>query len=433
MATSVPPLTQGAQLTVMPNTGAPVRSATEMASEAALQRLAATGSVLPAAGTPGAPAPAPTAPPAPLPTSGQAPPAPIEGVPAITPPAPGDAAPAGTEDPNAVPAITDDPAPATEDELTVLLPGREGDEEFAFKVETAEAADRLRQLKNGYVRGTALRVAQAEVAQRLEEVEGVRQMVDYDPAGFVMDNVLPENPAAVDHLILYTLTQPEVFNRLAPTLQKLLTDETEFRTVAAEQKAERFQQRETVQTRIHEARAVSANLADIQSTVGAILPSTMSPEAQQLAYADCMRDLKAHADRYNLLTLPVHEIPTLLARRLTALGINPVEAAQRAADAAVRNAGAVGPSGKFPAPRAGTPNGSPAANGGTPAPRPGGKTFVTSMERRKEAGSIPPTGAGSPSNAPPAFTARKPDGSVMTTEEALAAHRARLAKGIRSY
>lgn len=455
MGSSVPPISSPGDskptLTVMPNTGAPVKSAIEQASDAARATIGTAGTAIPGeqprvpAGVPqGGEFTKPGAVPfVQAPKEGQegAPPA---GQTIVPPVAPGDgtqAPPEGTEGTEG--QQTDENAQSAEggeseegdDPLRVLLPGRDTDDEYEFVVDSPEAAERLRQLKNGYMRGNAVREAEAEVATRLEEVDGVRQMVDFDPAGFVVENVLPENPAAVDHLVLYLLTQPEIFTRLAPTVAKVLQDQNEYRTVAAEQRAQRSEYREEMQTRLHEDRIVRQNFQDVQSTIAAMLPTNMKPEQQQIAYQDCLRDLKAHADRYKLLTLPVHEIPTLLARRLTALGVNPVEAAQRAADAAIRNASVVGPSGRHPAPRAGVPRqpaANPPAGNGTGTPKPNGKSFVASAKRRADA-AIPPGGAGSPGSGNGAFTARKADGSIMTTEEAIAAHRARLAKGVRSY
>lgn len=463
MGSSIPPISSPGDskptLTVMPNTGAPNKSAIEQASDAARANIGTAGTAVP--GTPGAPGEQPRVP-AGVPQGGefakpgavpfaQAPKEGQEGAPpagqTIVPPgAPGEgtqAPPEGTEgaegqqtDENAEQQGAEGDEGEGDDPLRVLLPGRDTDDEYEFVVDSPEAAERLRQLKNGYMRGNAVREAEAEVATRLEEVEGVRQLVDFDPAGFVVENILPENPKAVDHLVLYLLTQPEIFTRLAPTIAKVLQDQNEYRTVAAEQRAQRSEYRETMQTQMHEHRIVQQNFQDIQSTVAAMLPTNMKPEQQQVAYQDCLRDLKAHADRYNLLTLPVHEIPTLLARRLTALGVNPVEAAQRAADAAIRNASVTGPSGRHPAPRAGVPKSPaalpPAGNGDKTTPKPNGKSFVASAKRRADA-AIPPGGAGSPGSGNGAFTARKADGSIMTTEEAIAAHRARVAKGIRSY
>lgn len=437
---------------VLPGTGAPIRSATEEASAAARAAIAATGTALPptppahpsinqprvAPGVPEggqfAPDPRrelpnpsePTPPAAGQPDPGQQP-APTEG----QTPAPDPNAPAGQETPE--PGAEGEPE---ENALVVALPGAREGEEFEIQVDSHEAAERLRQLRNSSMRGNEVRAAREDIARQLDEINGVRQMIETDPAGFVADVVLPESPEAADHLVLYTLTQPEVFRRLAPTLKALLTDEREFRTVAAEQKAARAEMTQQAQTRIQEGRIVQQNFRDIQSSVAAMIPSDRADV--ELVTRDCLRDLKAYADRYNLLTIPVHEVPTILATRLQAIGINPVEAAARAAETAVRNAAAVGPNGRHPAPRA--PGSAPITNAGTggaptgrpSTPAPNGKRFVASSVARKNA-AAPSGGAGSPPGGTPAFTSTKPDGTKMGIQEAVAAHRERVSKGVKSY
>lgn len=447
---------------ITPQTGAPMRSSVEEASEAARARLASTGTALPTPPAIGQPRtqtgqftqstvkelPTPTDPAAPqVGRTAVTPPVRVPGVDDRPGEVPALEGPEGQETPAAEAAEGEQPPEGEEqppegsqeaaaDDLTVLLPGREGDEEYEFVVESPEAADRLRQLKNGYMRGNAVREAEADIQAKLSEVENVRQSVTFDPAGFVAE-ILQTDPEfgaqQAEHLVLYLLTQPDLYKRVGPKVAKLLSDPNEFRVVAAEQKAARLDARVEMQSRVEQDRAVRQNLSEIQATVGAMLPPNLPPEQQQVAYSDMLRDLKEYADRHDLQVIPVHEIPTLLARRLTALGVNPVEAATRAAQAAQHNAttavrhrspGAIRPAAPTPA----APPAAPAA-----PPKPNGKRFVASATKRREA-SVPPAGAGSPGPGTlGGFTARKADGTVMSTEEAIAAHRARLAKGVRTY
>jgi hypothetical protein len=308
-------------------------------------------------------------------------------------------------------------------EFTVLLPGRQGDEEYEFVVESKEAAERLQQLKNGYMRASAVREKEAEIEGKLTELEGVKQAINFDPVGFVV-NALADQPETVDHLVLYLLTQPQVRARVGPIVAKALTDPNELRVVTAEQQAARARSQAEMSTRIEEDRIVRQNFAQVSATVDALLPSNLPPSQQQQVKQSWFQLLQLHADRYGLLTLPVHEIPTILAPHLTALGVDLAEATKRAIQVAQGSVSANAPA---PRPQQ-TGNGQPRT---TAAPN--GKRFVASATKRKQA-AAPSGGAGSPGPAPLAgFTARKPDGSVMSTEEALAAHRARLAKGIRSY
>lgn len=427
-----------------PAPAGPVPSNVEQASAAARALIAQNGTILTpeqprvAAGTPAGGQFAqpfvkevgreidPNSPDANIPKNG-APPAGQQPPAAPTPPVDGQQPPAPPVAPD--PAETAEEIAAREAEeaaaLRVLLPGREGDEEYEFVVDKPEAAERLRQLKNGYVRGNEVKAREAAAEQAVAEVEQVRVSMQVDPVGFVLDEI-GSSPAALDHLALAILTQPETWKRLQPMLAKLVSDPLELRTVAAEQRAARAEYRDTAAARITEDRAVQANLREVQATCAAMLPTDLPPEQQKVIYQNMLRDLGAYAERHRLLTIPVHEIPVLVARQLTAIGVDPVEAAKRAAQV---------PAGSARAPN-GAPPRRPAPTSAAPAPsapaaKPSGQQFKASAERRAAA-TIPSGGAGSPSSADGLTPPRNADGTPMSTEQTVAWHRARLARGIKS-
>jgi hypothetical protein len=341
MGSSVPPLSpsagSAASLVTTPQTGSPVaKSAVEQASEAARAAIAANGTAAPQPGTnqprvaPGHPAGGQFA----RSTvkevgagAGNGAPEAGRAAPAADPAAPNNpAAPGGQEAPAGDGTVQagaegeegdeqqqtgaeDEGEGQGDDDLRVLLPGREGDEEFEFVVEDPEAAERLRQLKNGYLRGNEVRALTEQANTAIAEVEEVRESIAVDPVGFAFD-ALSDNPDALEHLALSVITQPKMWERLQAKLAKLVSDPNELRIVTAEQKAQRAEFRETMQTEIAERRAVQANLQEVQATCAAMLPETMTPDQQRVAFSDMLRDLKAYADRYNLATIPVHEIPT---------------------------------------------------------------------------------------------------------------------------
>lgn len=436
MATSVPALTgDNGEIVVTPQTGAPTGSpnaSIAAASEAARQALAAgtlgqepapasgeTGRQQPRAsdGTFGRPLPTPT---------DAAPEGGREGESASNAPAEGEQAPVG-----GAPAEGQQGAEGEEGSVdpaiaarTVTLPvdGEEidldvGDEKIA-----------------GVVRGALERAAQADAIRETAEQEiadamAVREQVDIDPVGFALSR-LKGSPAGQDHLALSLLAQPEVWERLRPTIEEMVNDPNALRTISAEQRAARAEYRERAQHEVAEQRAVSQNLAEIQAACAAM--ATMNPalsrEQQETAYNDMLRDLMAYADRANATTIPVETVPVLLARRLTALGVNPVEAASRAAEAAATRSTNGGRRPVAPPARP-TATARPAAR--RPAPPPTGQQFVASQERRK-AVAIPAAGAGSPSVGPDLVPPKKADGSPMNVAETLAWHRQSLAKGRRA-
>jgi hypothetical protein len=244
-----------------------------------------------------------------------------------------------------------------------------------------------------------------------------------------------DDPAAVEHLVLSLVTDPK-HAALLDKLKPLLADPNALRLTAAEQKAARGEYRETASHRVAEQAMIRQNLKDVQTVVRAIVPSTITPELQAVAYHDMMMDLKAHAERNKLLTLSVEDIPMLLSRRLTALGADPVAAAKLANEAINRAPSRASARGVAPnrvrSAKTGAPTGTPTVPAARPATPKTGKAFVASAASRK-AVVVPGVGAGSPNGTSTLTPPRNPDGSKMTIAETTAWHRQRLGKGVKSY
>ncbi len=431
MGSSVEPL-QGAngEIVVMPNTGSPV-SETSKATAAALERLEKTGSVLPADG---------------VANPGTTTETPIREVPGAQPrssdgkfgtPLPADAAkPAGDAAPAAGPDAEKPAAPAPEGEGTPEeIAAQEAAQERAVTIALEDGTEVELDLGDPALAATvrsqieAARDAEAirlDAEQQINEVLAIRESVQIDPVGFVLRQ-LADSPAGQDHLALSLITQPEVWERLRPLLEAAISDPAELRTLTAEQKAARAEYREQAQSELRTHEMVRENLGEIRRMCGAM--ATMIPNAtreqQETVYNDMLRDLKEYSDRHRAVTINPDDVPLILARRLTAIGLDPTAAASRALQAR-----AARPSKNGRSTRAATPITSrPAANAPAPTRQaPTGTQFVQAAERRK-AVAIPAGGAGSPSVgsdlAPPANA----DGSPMTIAQTTAWHRAQLAKG----
>jgi hypothetical protein len=406
--------------------GAPVqpgRSAVDIASEAARAALASKGTAVPAeqprepngqfAEQPKREVPQPVAP-----EAGQTPPAGEQ-------PAPeGEAPPAGEGAPDGEEEVVETPEEKTARELeerTVTLKGR-NDAEFDFVAPDKETADVLRQLRNSTMRSEEIAQARAEIEQRGQEIETLRSVVEMDPAGFVLE-AGQQNPEVIDHLVLYLATRPEVFQRLGSQLQQIVTNAQQRELVAARQENRRLTMEREVAQQSEERAAVRQNLEDVRNTVMSLIPGTLDESRTAILFRDCLRDLRDYANTHGLQTLPTRDIPTLLATRLTAYGINPVEAAARAAEAATRRG--VAPGGRP------TPKGPrvPATPPAPPAVRqPSGRELVLSA-KRKGAAALPPGGAGSPPAVTPMTPPKNADGSPMTIDQRVAWHRQQVAAG----
>jgi hypothetical protein len=430
---------EGGQIVVMPGTGAALpdnRSAVERASDAARASIAANGTALKEPGAAQPRANDGTFQPKPEPQTGEKTPEQIEA------------------DRVAAEANAGKTPEEIEAERVAALEARTPEEIEADEQAEAEATERRVTLKVADVETPiefddpaiaaqfreALQIAdQADeivtrAERQIEEVMDVRNAVEIDPVGFVIGEIGGDT-AAVEHLVLSLVTDP-AHAALLDKLKPLLTDPNALRLTAAEQKAARGEYRETASHRVAEQATIRQNLKDVQTVVRAIVPSTITPELQAVAYHDMMMDLKAYAERNKLLTLPVEDIPMLLSRRLTALGADPVAAAKLANEAINRAPSRASARGVAPnrvrSAKTGAPTGTPTVPAARPATPKTGKAFVASAASRK-AVVVPGSGAGSPTGTSTLTPPRNPDGSKMTIAETTAWHRQRLGKGVKSY
>jgi hypothetical protein len=336
------------------------------------------------------------------------------------------AAPAPAEGEQPPAAAAEGEPPATEEEpnpLVVELPGRNPGETLPIEVEDQDTADRLRQLANGYMRGEEAREYVAAEAQRTEELRGHYESyldaVVADPGGVVLDE-LEGDPEALDHLVLYTLTRPDVWKRVGERVLQL-ADPNTLRLTAAEQAVERTNFQRDRATAGETRRAVRENLTQVQAVVGRMIPAELAAGQRTSLYSSCLNVLRDYAETHRLVTLDVDHVPAILARTLQQAGVDPVAAAAAAFAPAKKTAAPPAPA----AAAAPAPAAAGAGKGGAAAPARTGKEYVARAARLRT-GAIPAAGAGSP----PAPAATPPPG--MGIEEAVKWHRGRLAKGQRS-
>ncbi len=324
-------------------------------------------------------------------------------------------------------------------ERVVTILGR-NDQEFELELPEGtprEVVDAVRHLRNSAMRAQEIRAAREEIEQRAEQMAQAQAEIELDPTGYLM-RVAEESPIVeledgsevhlIDHTILHLITQPKVWERLNERLAAIVSDENERRIVRAETAAQRSAIRDEMRSAAEDRAVVSRNLQDVQATVGAILPTDWSAERQQVVYRDCLRDLKEYADRNRLKTIPVNDISAILAHRLAAYGINPTEAATRAAEVALRRGAAAQ---RRPAHTGAGEQSAPARK--REEPPKSGQRFVVSAKKKGEAGAIPPGGAGSPGQPSTLTAPLRPDGTKMGIQETVQWHRDRLKTGQRSF
>ncbi|MBA3645300.1 MAG: hypothetical protein H0W63_03910 [Gemmatimonadaceae bacterium] len=296
-----------------------------------------------------------------------------------------------------------------EDPFVVEIPGRRPeDDPLQYKFETQEEVDHFRHLVNGFRRTEQLRAERAEVMEaRTQQREFIEQL-QYDPASVVRE-ALADDIETQEYMALSLITDPRVWARIASKVEEFVNDPRELAAEGHRVRADIAERKNHFQEQQQFNRVVDRNVSEVKNTVQSLIPENLSDEAARLLYSDSIGDIKRYAEQQGLDIIPVEHIPAILAKRLAAHGLNPVDSR--------------------------TSTGKPAGGSQSPAPvaRPSAKTLPekpapkTGAQFRKasqvrRAAAATPAGAGSPGNAitPP------PNQSV---EERLKWHREQNAKG----
>lgn len=297
----------------------------------------------------------------------------------------------------------------------VTLPGRQPGQEFVLEVDDPETAERLRQLTNGYMGGEAVRAAHSDIERKYQQLEEVQDTLAEDPAGFWLSN-LPDRHDLQAHAAMALLVQPDVWKLVAPRLAKMVDDPSALDTETTKVKVERYEMRDTLREAAGERREAQRNLQQIQGTLGQLMPTDLGEREQAAFWRDSMKELQRYAEIHDLNTIPVADMPVILARVMQHHGINPVEAAARLGKGGTRT-------------RAPKPGERSAPRETAQPKRPSGSQFVAGQQRRAAAARIAPVGAGTPTTASALTPPRKADGSAMSIAEMTAWHRAQVGKG----
>lgn len=310
-------------------------------------------------------------------------------------------------------------AEGAEDELVVVGPGRRDGEEVEIAAPDKETAERLRQWVNSAQRVDEVESLRDDAVAMRREVEEFQEMLATDPAGVVAQG-LEGNPEAQRHLAMYLLTRPEIWASVKQTVMQL-DDPERFEFVQAKVELERHTLADEFRSVAEENRAVDQNLRDVQSAVASIIPPEVGEATRTQFFRDALRDIAAYADRHGRLTIDVRDIPLIIAERLSASGIDPLQAASQIAGSnrnTRRNRSTENRTAPVsPAQRSAT----------TAAPKPPQRTgaqMVQGARRRVVASAIPGGGAGAQGNVTdkPPFD---PSLGTSATEQAIAWHRKR--------
>lgn len=300
-------------------------------------------------------------------------------------------------DPNAPevePETVDPNAPPVEPEVELItLPGRRpGDEDLAVEITDPAVANRFREVLNAYERKTDSTARFAEANAMIEEAHTFQTLVKIDPAGMVQETLDPNTQA---YLALNLLTQPEMWDRLAPTVAALLgisldmlTDEHQkmarqnLREVQLEMRDQRTKLKEEAERAATEWKQATRNARDIEKALTVMVPQTLKGDQRSLWVQDQKQALREYVNRTGAAVIYPGDIPTILSGRLRAHGVDPVQASMAIQQLFTRQ------------PKA------PAAVAAAPA-QANGEKIVQAAQARRAASAAAPTGIGSPPAALP--------------------------------
>lgn len=220
----------------------------------------------------------------------------------------------------------DDPDADDDDQerFVAVLPGRgPDDDDIEIEVSDQATADRINHMRNGFMRGEQIRASIAELQGAQEELAVIEDQFAFDPAGFVLDNVDAKQMAQVT---LGLLVQEGVWDALQKTINKLVDDPGELRTLRAEAKAARLETKDELKKLADTRKTQNANAAELRDAIDLIIPDTMDDAKRARLVADVSRDLVEHINSQNLKKLDPKSIVTIVADRLELHGIDPLDA-----------------------------------------------------------------------------------------------------------
>ncbi len=305
-------------------------------------------------------------------------------------------------------ADTEGQEPGTEETpgpIVVQLPGRRPGEVFEIEVDSQEAAERLNQLRNGYMNGQQVREARAEIERAQHELEDVISLMETDPVGFIVQH-LPEETQ--DKIAFFLLTNPAVWERVRDRVAQL-EDPDGFRIAQAEARAERLEMRERFRQIKAAREEARQNARELIGAIEKMIPEIIDGERREQLIRDARQDLREYVARHNVDRIEISDLPLILQARLRLNGIDPIAAARALHEPTNRQ-------------RAGTtprPGPTGPANGQPPTAQRTAEQLIKAAAKKRAVAAVAPAGAG----APIANRAPLPRGHTLKERLALARER----------
>lgn len=285
--------------------------------------------------------------------------------------------------------------PEGEDEpqpFVLALPGRRaGDPDLEIPLDglTPEEQEAINRLRNGYMRGEALRERQEQVEARASQVEQMRAAIRQDPAAFVQNELARNRPAmqqiVMDHLVELLDDESEEargqYTAIIEQLSELEEDPVRRENHKLKRERERTAAQQTSQPDPEVMRVVSA--------VKAMVPPGTPPSKANAFAEDALRAIHRDLAERQAEEIAPEEVQKIARRYLLAHGLE--------AHAEEEETAAPDGQGKKPAAPAQAVKAAPRVR--RVDPKETGKALVDRSRRVREAASTP-AGGGAPPIAP---------------------------------
>lgn len=315
--------------------------------------------------------------------------------------------PAGAEGDDVDGELEDGEELEDDDELVVEIPGRRDGETHEFKAKDAEEAERLRQLKNGYLRGQDYNRNMQAVRDREAELEQIVTGIEADPDSFILDHVNTDRRTSLARTLLLNLDEQE-FDQLVDDIAVWDRDPSKYRLARAEAKEDRIEKRAEADRRRQSTRQQREAVNQIVGQVNQLVPEDMPPERASEFIDYALYKLEGYYGRKGANTDP-RAVPEVLERmgvlKPFGLSTSQSESAPPASDDSARP---------------GSPAGSSQAKEAKPVKTAEqvGEDLRKRRERRRNATASSPSGAG----ASPAGPVFQPGQTVKERIEAARRH-----------
>jgi uncharacterized protein YdaU (DUF1376 family) len=239
-------------------------------------------------------------------------------------------------------APQDEPPP--ENALRVALPGRHPNApDVEIEVDDPEVAERLRQLRNGYLRGEEVRTLQAAVDAERDELDQIATRLQVDPEGFLFENIPPQRAASV---ALQILAQEGVWSQVKNIIEGLFDDDSR-EVVRTRLENERLKNRDAAAQQYTERMQEAQSFRSAKEAIAVLIPEHLPEPQQVMLYQACQQDVRDAMERTGVRSLNPQDVAFIIAPRLREAGVDPLQVA-----ASLRSPGQPRTSGQSSAPRA---------------------------------------------------------------------------------